>query len=133
LWQFVRNLNRQGHTIVLTTHYLEEAQELCGRIAMLKGGRLIALDHTRNLLRRVAGLRMAMRVTGELPAQVAAHAVERSGDHVVLRLAGTGDVEAMLAALRGAGCAIEDLEVGHADLEDVFLQLMNESDERIAA
>jgi ABC-2 type transport system ATP-binding protein len=133
LWQFVRGLNRKGHTVVLTTHYLEEAQELCARIAMLKGGRVIALDKTRNLLRQLSGLRMSMRVTGELPPAAAAHLAERSGDHVVLRLAAVAELEPTLAALREGGCAIEDLEVSHADLEDVFLQLMSEGRERIAA
>jgi ABC-2 type transport system ATP-binding protein len=133
LWQFVRGLNRKGHTVVLTTHYLEEAQELCARIAMLKGGRVIALDKTRNLLRQLSGLRMSMRVTGELPPSVATQLAERSGDHVVLRLAAIAELEPTLAALRQGGCAIEDLEVSHADLEDVFLQLMSEGRERIAA
>jgi ABC-2 type transport system ATP-binding protein len=133
LWQFVRSLNRKGHTVVLTTHYLEEAQELCGRIAMLKGGRLIALDQTRNLLRQLSGLRMSMRITGALPAELESHLAERTGDHIVLRLAGVGELEPTLAALRHAGCVIDDLEVGHADLEDVFLQLMSEGRERIAA
>jgi len=133
LWQFVRQLNGDGHTIVLTTHYLEEAQELCGRIAMLKNGRLIALDQTRNLLRQLSGLRMSMRITGELPPEVARHLAERIGEHVVLRLANVAEVEPTLAALRRAGCGIEDLEVGHADLEDVFLQIMSEGRERIAA
>jgi ABC-2 type transport system ATP-binding protein len=134
LWQFVRDLNRQGHTVVLTTHYLEEAQELCGRIAMLKGGRVIALDRTRNLLRRLSGLRMSMRVAaGAVPADVEAHIAERHGDHVVLRLSAVGEVEQMLLSLRSAGCVVEDLEVGHADLEDVFLQLMSEGRERVAA
>jgi len=55
LWQFVRGLNRDGHTIVLTTHYLEEAEEHCQRIAMLKAGHVIALDTTQNLLASVAG------------------------------------------------------------------------------
>jgi ABC-2 type transport system ATP-binding protein len=55
LWQFVRRLNRDGHTIVLTTHYLEEAEEQCERIAMLKAGRVVALDTTRNLLASFAG------------------------------------------------------------------------------
>ncbi len=50
LWQFVRRLNNEGHTIILTTHYLEEAEALCGRIAMLKQGRIVALDSTQNLL-----------------------------------------------------------------------------------
>ena len=133
LWQFVRGLNRQGHTVVLTTHYLEEAQELCGRIAMLKGGRVIALDQTRNLLRQLSGLRMSMRVAGALPPEVVPHIAERHGDHVVLRLAGVPEVEQMLAALRAGRCNVEDLEVGHADLEDVFLQLMSEGRERVAA
>jgi ABC-2 type transport system ATP-binding protein len=55
LWQFIRGLNRDGHTIVLTTHYLEEAEEHCQRIAMLKAGRIVALDTTRNLLASFAG------------------------------------------------------------------------------
>ncbi len=134
LWQFVRSLNRQGSTVVLTTHYLEEAQELCDRIAMLKGGRIIALDRTRNLLRQLAGLRMSMRVvTGTTPADVEKHVVERHGDHLVLRLSAVGEVEQILASLRAAGCTVEDLEVGHADLEDVFLQLMSEGREPVAA
>src|SRR5262245_15791385 len=133
LWQFVRGLNRKGHTVVLTTHYLEEAQELCGRIAMLKGGRLVALDQTRNLLRQLSGLRMSMRLGGALPPALAGHLAETSGDHIVLRLANVTQLEPTLATLRQAGCTIEDLEVGHADLEDVFLQLMSEGRERVAA
>jgi ABC-2 type transport system ATP-binding protein len=54
LWQFIKELNAEGHTIVLTTHYLEEAEELCGRIAMMKTGRIVALDTTANLLSRFA-------------------------------------------------------------------------------
>src|SRR4029078_9120051 len=56
LWAFIRKLNRDGHTIILTTHYLEEAEALCGRIALLKAGRIVALDTTQNLLSRFAGL-----------------------------------------------------------------------------
>jgi ABC-2 type transport system ATP-binding protein len=126
LWQFIRRLNREGHTIVLTTHYLEEAQELCGRIAMLKGGRLVALDDTRALLKRFSGLRMALRVHGQLPADLAAHAARLDDGRLALRLAHTDEVERVLAACRVAGCTIDDLEVGHADLEDVFLQLMSD-------
>jgi ABC-2 type transport system ATP-binding protein len=55
LWKFISRLNKEGHTIVLTTHYLEEAEELCGRIAMLKKGDIVALDTTANLLKRVKG------------------------------------------------------------------------------
>ena len=55
LWEFIARLNKEGHTILLTTHYLEEAEALCGRIAMLKAGRVVALDTTAALLARVGG------------------------------------------------------------------------------
>ena len=61
LWAFIRKLNADGHTIILTTHYLEEAEALCGRIAMMKAGRIVALDTTQNLLSRFAGLHRAPR------------------------------------------------------------------------
>src|SRR4051794_38720763 len=65
LWQFVRRLNRDGHTIVLTTHYLEEAETHCNRIAMLKAGRVAALDSTRNLLESFSGLELRLRLDRE--------------------------------------------------------------------
>jgi ABC-2 type transport system ATP-binding protein len=133
LWQFVRRLNREGQTIVLTTHYLEEAQQLCGRIAMLKAGRVVALEATRELLRRVAGLQMTLRVRGALPASLRPQVVEEQPGRTVLRLAQPAEVEQVLAACRNAGCEIEELEVGHADLEDVFLQVMAEPPQRRAA
>ena len=67
LWQFIRKLNRDGHTIILTTHYLEEAETLCSRIAMLKAGRVVALDSTENLLSRIPGI--TCRVAGGAPAR----------------------------------------------------------------
>ena len=133
LWQFVRRLNRDGHTIVLTTHYLEEAQHMCERIAMLKAGRIVAMEPTRDLLARVAGVQLALKLRGPLPAQLAPYVVENSGDRIVLRVAQPGDVEAVLAACRLAGAQIDDLEVGHADLEDVFLQVMSDAGQRRAA
>jgi ABC-2 type transport system ATP-binding protein len=133
LWSFVRRLNREGHTIVLTTHYLEEAQALCGRIAMLKAGRLIALDETRNLLKRLSGLRLSLRHRGALPDALAPAVVERADGYAVLRLARVEDVESTLAALREHGVAIDDLEVGHADLEDVFLQLLADDRQKVEA
>jgi len=65
LWQFVSRLNQAGHTIVLTTHYLEEAESLCGRIAMLKQGRLVALDTTANLLAKHRPPGAPVRILGD--------------------------------------------------------------------
>ncbi len=121
----MRRLNAEGHTIVLTTHYLEEAQQLCGRIGLLKGGRLIALDRTRALIDKLAGVQMALRLKGELPASLRPLVTDDQGGRVLLRLAQPADVEPALAACRDAGCAITEIEVGHADLEDVFLKLIH--------
>jgi ABC-2 type transport system ATP-binding protein len=126
LWAFIRQLNRDGHTIVLTTHYLEEAQELCNRIAMLKAGRIVALDGTRALLNRLADVRVSVRLRGALPQSLRPRVITEDGAHVTLRLATPDEVEGVLAALRDGGCGIDELDVGHADLEDVFLQLMAE-------
>ena len=126
LWAFVRRLNAAGHTIVLTTHYLEEAQELCQRIGLLNGGRLIALDRTRALIEKLAGVQMRLRLSGALPVALRSQATEDDAGGIRLRLAQPADVEPVLAACREAGCTIEEIEVGHADLEDVFMQLVGE-------
>jgi ABC-2 type transport system ATP-binding protein len=125
LWKFIRRLNEDGHTIVLTTHYLEEAESQCGRIAMLKAGRLIALDSTSALLRRFSthALSLRLRPGDHLPAHIAAIAQQR-GTQWQLQFGAFEEIENMLAELRAAGCMIEDMEVGKPDLEDVFVKLM---------
>jgi len=125
LWEFIRQLNRDGHTVVLTTHYLEEAEQLCARIAMLKQGRVVALDSTANLLKRVHHLFLRVRIAGAaLPAALASleHAASAAGH--VLRLHDYRDIEPTLARLREAGCRIEELELLQPDLEDVFVDIM---------
>jgi len=124
LWQFMARLNRDGHTIVLTTHYLEEAQQMCGRIAMLKGGRIVALQPTRDLLGRIAGVQVVMRLRGGLPPALAQRVVDERPGRIVLRLSHSRDVGPALQACRDFGSDIEELEVGPADLEDVFVQVM---------
>ena len=133
LWAFVRRLNAEGHTIVLTTHYLEEAQELCGRIGMLKGGKLVALDRTRALIERLAGVQMSLRLQGDLPAALQPQVIDERAGRITLRLAQAADVEGVLATCRIAGCVVDEIEVGHADLEDVFLQLMQDERAREVA
>jgi len=111
LWQFITRLNRDGHTIVLTTHYLEEAELHCSRIAMLKAGRIVALDSTRNLLARFSGSRITLRV------------VARDGTQHLLQMEGYAELERELARLRSQGVEIADLELERPDLEQVFLRL----------
>jgi ABC-2 type transport system ATP-binding protein len=122
LWQFIQRLNRDGHTIVLTTHYLEEAESMCARIAMLKQGRIVALDSTANLLRHLHSLQLRVRVRGEWPA--ALEATFSGGDARVVKLRDYDEVESVLATLRAGGCHIEEMELEQPDLEDVFLEIM---------
>jgi ABC-2 type transport system ATP-binding protein len=129
LWQFIRRLNQDGHTIILTTHYLEEAEALCERIAMLKQGQVVALDTTRNLLARFSGQTLNLRLAGgpaSLPAALRARASE-SEETCSFHLASLDELEPLLATLRAAGCIIDDLRLTQADLEDVFLGVMQES------
>jgi ABC-2 type transport system ATP-binding protein len=124
LWQFVRRLNRDGHTIVLTTHYLEEAELHCNRIAMLKAGRIAALDSTRNLLESFSGLELRVRLDGErLPEPFPARVISRDGSLFVMKLDDYGQLEQALARLRTEGIRIHEMEVQPPDLEDVFLRL----------
>ncbi|MFO1362449.1 MAG: ABC transporter ATP-binding protein [Burkholderiales bacterium] len=124
LWQFVRRLNREGHTIVLTTHYLDEAEQLCDRIAMLKGGRIVALDTTANLVRRHHALYLRVRLDGPLPGELAARALDAEGGMHTFRLEDGAGLEPMLAAFRRAGRRTLEVEVARPDLEEVFVQIM---------
>jgi ABC-2 type transport system ATP-binding protein len=123
LWGFIRKLNRDGHTIILTTHYLEEAEALCGRIAMLKAGKIVALDTKQNLLSRFAGLTVRL-VAERVPASWQSRVQKREARSFVLTLARYADLESLLAAMRLEGIAIEELALQEADLEDVFLALV---------
>ncbi len=124
LWQFVARLNREGHTVLLTTHYLEEAEALCGRLAMLKQGRIVALDRTSALLAGTASTMLRFKMDTALPPQLAAQS-RVTGRIVQITAHDAHEVESILGVLRAAGCQPEDLEIGRADLEDVFLEIMN--------
>ena len=186
LWAFVRRLNRDGHTIVLTTHYLEEAQTLCNRVAVMKAGHIVALDDTEALLTRFSTRALVLRLSGgSLPEALQARRLPDpvgqsaeagqpglshqpgeagqpglSGQREQVAQAGQGahagatgqagntdqpglpalpadgcvrlalddyaDIGPMLAAIQATGATILDMEIAHADLEDVFLRLMRE-------
>jgi ABC-2 type transport system ATP-binding protein len=124
LWEFVRRLNRDGHTVVLTTHYIEEAEMLCDRIAMLKAGRIVALDATSDLIRRFHALYLRVRLEGAVPERLAAHAVESEPGRHTFKLGEYAEVETALAELRAAGVRILEMELVQPDLEEVFVQIM---------
>ena len=132
LWAFIRQLNREGHTILLTTHYLEEAEQLCQRIAMLKAGRIVALDKTQQLLQRFAShsLRFKLQESGSLPEilQKSLPALLPLGEGGWrLPLNNFAEVEGLLRQLREAGCTLADLSLNGPDLEEVFVQLMRKA------
>ncbi|MBL8364422.1 MAG: ABC transporter ATP-binding protein [Comamonas sp.] len=124
LWQFIARLNREGHTVLLTTHYLEEAEALCGRIAMLKSGRIVALERTSTLLKAASGSVLQFKTDTELPFDLAVQA-RVMGRIVQLSAHDAAEIEQHLAALRLAGVPVHDMEIRRPDLEDVFLQVMS--------
>ena len=124
LWQFIAKLNKLGHTVLLTTHYLEEAEALCQRIAMLKNGKVVALDRTDELLKAASSNVLRFKLDASLPPALAAKA-RVTGRIVQLPAHDALEIEHHLAALREAGLHAEDVEIRKADLEDVFLDVMH--------
>jgi ABC-2 type transport system ATP-binding protein len=124
LWQFIDRLNKAGHTVLLTTHYLEEAEALCGRIAMLKSGRVVALERTSELLKAASSNVLRFKVDSPLPPELAIKA-RITGRIVQLPAHDALQIERYLAIIRQSGLRVEDVEVRKADLEDVFLEVMS--------
>ncbi len=124
LWQFIAKLNKQGSTVLLTTHYLEEAEALCSRIAMLKQGRVVALAQTSDLLRAASSNVLRFKIDSELPISLARQA-RITGRIVQFPAHNAHEIEQYLAAVREAGLVAEDVEIRKADLEDVFLDVMS--------
>jgi len=129
LWTFIRKLNQDGHTIVLTTHYLEEAETLCGRIAMLKAGRIVALDTTANLLQRFASHLLQVRLAAPvaLPPLLAAKLLREVDGGLEFGFEHFDDVADILAGVRAAGGSIVDMALGKPDMEQVFVGIMNQN------
>jgi ABC-2 type transport system ATP-binding protein len=130
LWELTRRLHHQGHTIVLTTHYLEEAEALCARIAIVDHGKLVALDDTPALLARYPYRYLCLRlaensdIRAALPPALHDKIQELSGERLTLRLHREHDsIAAVLGALADAGVHFTDLSTGEPKLEDVFMAL----------
>ena len=136
LWKFISRLNREGHTVVLTTHYLEEAEAMCQRVAMLKLGQVVALDTMQGLLRRVSGSQLIVHLKeGALPEGLR-HLVSHDehdgreggkGNRYSLRINAPAEVESILARLRESGATVDEMQLQQADLEDIFLQIMGDA------
>ena len=124
LWQFIAKLNKQGHTVLLTTHYLEEAEALCSRIAMLKNGRVVALESTSELLKAASSNVLRFKIDSALPPEFDGKA-RVTGRIVQLPAHDAHEIESYLAVIRRAGLRVEDVEIRKADLEDVFLDVMS--------
>src|SRR5690606_25826734 len=128
LWSYMRRLNQEGVTVVLTTHYLEEAEAMCDRIAIIDQGEVVACDDKDQLIRRIDEKEMTVVIAEALdelpPALVAFGARLEAPDRIVLHYrpsrARVGD---MLDAIRAAGLTITDLATSEADLEEAFLRL----------
>ena len=124
LWAFIRELNAEGHTILLTTHYLEEAQQLCSRIAMMKMGKIVAMDTTEHLLNAFSERVLRVKIDGELPPSLASARTQQLGGWHHFTIHDLAEVETRLAVLREAGVHITNMEVAEPDLEEVFVNVM---------
>ena len=126
LWQFIKKLNQKGHTIVLTTHYLEEAETLCSRIAMMDQGKVVALDKTKNLLKRFSAKNLNLRLDlkgKKIPASI--QNLMQNLDHhsISFLIEEIAEVEFIIGELKKSKIKILDMDLTNSDLENVFLKL----------
>jgi ABC-2 type transport system ATP-binding protein len=127
LWAFIKQLNNDGHTIILTTHYLEEAETLCERVAMMKQGEIVALDTTANLLSKLPGKNLRLTL-GQENLPITLLPMLKNGVNGIFTLALTelNQIEYALSELRKANVNVHDMQLIEADLEDVFMSLVGE-------
>ena len=125
LWAFIKKLNNDGHTIILTTHYLEEAEALCERVAMMKQGKIVALDTTANLLSKLPGKNLIVQLGNvKLPTTLLPMLKSNDNGFYTLALSHLNQIEFALSELRQANIVVQDMQLIEADLEDVFMSLV---------
>ncbi|NOS95218.1 MAG: ABC transporter ATP-binding protein [Methylotenera sp.] len=128
LWEFIKKLNRDGHTIILTTHYLEEAETLCSRVGMMKQGEIVALDSTANLLNKFSGKHLRLTLGDViLPAAIESLMRHHEKGIYTFALSDMTQIEYVLSTLRSANIKVLDMQLSEADLEDVFMSLVGKS------
>ena len=126
LWQFIKKLNQKGHTIVLTTHYLEEAETLCSRVAMMDQGKIVALDKTKSLLKRFSAKNLNLRLDlKDIKIPVSIQKLMKNLDHhsISFLIEEIAEVEFIISELKKSKIKILDMELTNSDLENVFLKL----------
>ena len=137
LWEYVVALNKHGVTVVLTTHYLEEAEQLCDQIAIINHGQVVACEPTRELVGRLDTRTVVITPPEPLTAAPKVKGFDaklrKDGRLAVSYRTGESSVEAVLAAVRAAGVHIKDLATEDPDLEDVFLALTYGADAQVVA
>ncbi len=127
MWEFIKRLNREGHTIILTTHYLEEAEILCSRVAVMKKGEVVALDSTVNLLKSIPGKSLRLKIKESFLPESLRHMIRNQEESVyTLSLIDVTQIEFILSELRKSNISIEDMKLLEADLEDVFVDLVGD-------
>lgn len=125
LWRFIRRLNRNGHTIILTTHYLEEAEVLCNRVAMLKQGSIVALDSIQNLISKCTHQSLRLRLSSDtLPAELHKQRISYSDGYHFLKINDYSEIASVLAKLRDSGLQVLEMKIIQSDLEEVFVNIM---------
>ena len=127
VWEIIRSVRERGKTVLLTTHFMEEAERLCDRVAIMNDGRIIALDTPKNLIRNLDGeMRVVFEVEGEFdssPLETFATRIERDGNQVVVHGKGNDLLGNVVRALESQNCSFQNLRSEQPNLEDVFLSL----------
>ena len=127
LWNFINDLNKEGHTIVLTTHYLEEAETLCNRIGMMRSGKIVALDSTKNLLKQFASKNLKVRLHKnnfkKISKIIGMPNFEQNDDWYIFKLKKVSDASKIIEVLNQSKIQILDMELIESDLENIFLKL----------
>lgn len=127
LWEFIQELHQQGHTILLTTHYLEEVEKLCNQIIMIDKGKIIAKSSKDDLISKANGLPVLFEVEmrdGQISDTLSQLVVAREGNRVTFKLNGSDEIMAVLAQLQTSGVKVENMNISKPKLEDIFLKYL---------